>query len=495
MKKNKGRISVIRIISAIVVLLTAVASVLLYLGAVSLKVLPDRYLTTMLKVLIPFNLFFGFIGLYKNISTFNRILQIVICTILSAAMIAASIVIPNDYKGRIEKIFTPIPETSELYLNVYVLKDAPYTELTDLAGKRLGIQKEVDREHQNAALEDINKMMGDSEPIIPVEINDIYSAAESLFNGTVDAIIMNGIYADILSDNADFSGFINDTRIIYFVTQEVIDEHNKPVPGITNTPFVVGIAGNDTYDYSNLSVNARNRTDVNIVVGVNPNTKQILLITIPRDSYLGLGVDNEKKDKLTHASVYGIGTWIKTINYLLDCEINYYVRVNFSSLIDIVDALGGIEIDNPYAFRNDGDWISFPKGIIHLDGKQALSYARERKSLSNGDMGRNEHQAIVLRALINKLMSKDNLTRIDSLLSAFKGKFATDMTMDEIYELVKMQLDDMAKWTITTYSITGTMGNAPSYAYGGRELNMVFLNEISILDARKKLKEITYVEE
>lgn len=492
--KNSSFAKTVRYISIAAVILTAAASLMLFVTGIRIRVLPRKYLVAMLAVLIPFNLFFGYIGLSKKVNSLNKGLQIFFCSLLSAAMIFVSIVIPQRYQGRIEQMFTPLPDTTELHLNIYVMKDSPATELQQLSGKTMGIQKELDGENQEVAVEDINKMVT-GEAINMVVMTDIYGAAEALYNGTVDAVLLNEVYADILADNTDFASFIDDTRIIYTVTQEVVDEHNKPVPGITNTPFVVAVAGNDSYSYSNLKPSSRGRTDVNILLVVNPNTKQVLMITIPRDSYLPINGNNNKKDKLTHASVYGMKTWVKTLEKAFDCDINYYVRVNFSSLVNVVDAIGGIDIDNPYSFTAYGNKdYYYPTGMIHLDGDKALGYCRERKSLSNGDMGRNAHQGIVLKALIAKATSKDIITKFDDLLDAVKGSFVTDLTVDEMYELVRMQLNDMATWKVTTYNLTGKSGMAPSYAYGGRNLAMVFLNDDKVATAKQKIQDMLAVE-
>ncbi|MBR3352200.1 MAG: LCP family protein [Lachnospiraceae bacterium] len=471
MKEEKKNNKTIHIISSIIAAITLLASFCLYIACKNLGILPENYLKYILYGLVVINVLFGFIGLYSKVSNFNKILQIIICGLLSVCMIFVSIVIP-DYKGRIEQAFTPVPETTTLYMNVYVLKDSPYEKIRDLINKNMGIQSVVDLDHQKVALEDINNRVKKRGEINYVEYDNIYSSTEALYNGECDAILLTNVYADIVADNTDYEDFYEKTRILYTVTQEIVEEHiQKAIPTITNTPFVVAIAGNDSYDYSLLN-NNRGRTDVNIVAIVNPLVKKILLVTITRDAYLPIDGDINKMDRLTNASILGIDAWERAIEYALGMDINYFVRVNFASLINIVDAIGGIDINNPVAFTRI---YYFDQGLIHLDGEMALSYVRERKSLHMGDFDRNRNQARVLNAIINKVLSPAIINNFDNLLNAVKGTFVTDFKTEDMYKLVQMQLQDNAKWQFETYSVYGSETFEHSYTLGGGQGSAMML--------------------
>lgn len=505
---DSKKIDLIQVLSKIVAVVTIGASIAFFFTAKSLGVLPNKYLYIIAGVLAFICIFFGLIGLSKRTNKVNKWIQTTICTVLSVVLIAGSILIPT-YKGRIERVFTPLPETTELIMNVYVKDDnTAIEEIRNLSGVTLGIQKTLDAEHQGVAIDDINKVI--TEPVKPVEYEDIYAAVDALMAGEVDSILLNEVYAEVISDNEDYRDFNEKLRMVYQVTQEIIDMNNRPVNytgDVTKSPFVVAINGNDTWNYANIRNNAASRTDVNMLVVVNPNTRQVLMITIPRDSYFAIGGDEKKMDKLTHSSIYGIGVWEKTLESAFDCSINFFVRVNFSSLVNVVNSLGGLEINNPYGFSTithkvyeDGEYVprnyTFPKGEIKLTGNQALLYVRERYNLPNGDFGRNEHQAIVLRALINKVLSPAIITKFDSLLSAVEGTFTTDFKMEQIYSLVKMQLEDMSKgWDIITYNVTGSTGGAKSYAAAGRILSMVFPKEEKMNEAKELIQKVMNNEE
>ncbi len=375
-------------------------------------------------------------------------------------------------------------------MNVYVLRDSLAEGIRDLINQNLGVQSVIDIDHQKVALEDINNQVKKKGQINIIEYDDIYSAAEALYNGECDAVLLTDIYADLLSDNADFTDFLDKTRVIYTVTQEIVDEHiQKAIPTITNTPFIVAIAGNDSFEYYNLN-NNRGRTDVNIIAVVNPLVRKILLVTITRDAYVPINGELDKMDRLTNASVLGIDAWERAIEYVLGYDINYFVRVNFSSLINVVDAIGGVDVNNPVYFNSGG--YEFYKGNIHLYGEEALRYVRERHNLKNGELDRNRNQARVLKAIVKKCMSPSIINNFDGLLNAVKGTFITDFKMDDIYILVQLQLEDMKEWSIDTYGVIGYGMYAHSYTLGGGQgsetMYMRELDQSTVKTAKAKIQ-------
>ncbi|MCR5067716.1 MAG: LCP family protein [Erysipelotrichaceae bacterium] len=497
-KKNQ---TVWRLILLVFLCLVHVSSFFLVKTVVDIKVLPSKYSTIVASVLIVLNLFVLLVALKKYAGGFTRWATLILSLLIIAINSLGTYALPY-YKGRFEKMFVPIPDVTELYMNVYTLQSSGYQSIEDLSGRTLGIQSELDFENQQAALEDINSQLGDNS-VITVEYEDFYAAVDALYAREVDAILINEMYADIIIENADYPDFDTDTVLVAQITQEVIEEHNRPTEytgDVTKSPFIIGIAGNDNF---RSTPSAKGRTDANIICAVNPNTRQILMITVPRDSYLPIGGNTKKMDKLTHHSIYGVSTWRDTIAYLLGYDVNFYVRINFRSLIDVVDALGGLTIYNPYAFKstkhqvwdkekNRAVWTrySYKQGTITLTGNEALLYVRERYALKTNDMGRNEHQAIVLKALIDTVTSKEVIGKADVLLQAMEGKFLTDMTSDQIFSLIQMQLNDMRGWGFTSYSLTGKTGPGKSYAMGQRELSMVFLNQDTIDEARALIDKI-----
>ena len=185
------------------------------------------------------------------------------------------------------------------------------------------------------------------------------------------------------------------------------------------------------------------------------------MVHIPRDYFVQLHGTTGQFDKLTHAGYYGVEESVRTIEELMDIDINYYVKVNFTTVEKVVNAIGGVNINNERAFRSDRFY--YKKGVIHLNGKEALQYSRERKSFSDGDVTRVQHQQKVLDAIIKKVTSsKIILLKYTELLEAISDNFATNMDRASISRLVKMQLSDMKSWEITSQHLNGK----PDATYG-----------------------------
>ncbi len=487
-KKKKLRI---KRFSHCVQFIFIICSIALMIVLVRMGILPDSWLIIIGGVLLVLNIFFGFISFSKRVGKANKLIQILLCSLLSIVMAVCSIGIPI-YQSRIESLVNPVVTSGELNLNVYVLADSSYEEIRDLEGKTLAIQTTLDLENQEIALENIALEL-DPYSVETVEYEDIYSVVEALYNGEVEAILLNEVYEDVIV--SEYEDFMEDTKIIYTVTQQLTaeDVEDKYEGDITENVFAVLIGGIDSWSDS---IEDSSRTDVNILMVVNPRSKQVLMITIPRDSYVAIDGDSNKMDKLTHSSVYGVDAWMSAVESVLDIDIDFYFRVNFTSVVDVVEALGGLDIENPYAFTTIAHKVeidgiiykrtySFAEGSLHLDGYETLAYVRERKNLTNGDIDRNAHAAIVLSALVDELTSTSVLSSIDGLLDAMDGLFATNMTTSTIYELVKMQLKDNASWDLVTYGLSGTTGMASSYATGGTQLSMVFLDDEELAEANE----------
>ena len=272
-----------------------------------------------------------------------------------------------------------------------------------------------------------------------------------------------------------------DLRIIYSVEVEIEIAKIGEAVDVTKDSFNLLISGIDTYG----SITKVSRSDVNILVTVNPSTHNILLTSIPRDYYVLIPEFNEY-DKLTHAGIYGVETSVSTIENLLDTTINYYIKVNFTSVIDIVDAIGGITVDSKYDFTTQ-DGYHFTKGSNKLDGEEALSFARERKSFADGDRVRGENQELILTAIINKAMSASIIMDYGNLLNALNDKFVTNITDEEITDFIKKQISEMPSWTIDSISLDGTDAYDYTYSYQKQKLYVMKPYQESIINAQERI--------
>lgn len=303
-----------------------------------------------------------------------------------------------------------------------------------------------------------------------VEVNFEYSetansAIEQLLDETYDAVLIEKArYAGMVGADSTLA---ENTRVLYTIEIAVKNVDNTSKVNVTKEPFNVLISGIDASG----SIDTVSRSDVNIIATVNPKTKKILLTSIPRDYYVTLYTAKED-DKLTHSGLFGVQETIATVESFMGVNINYYLKVNYTTVKKLVDAIGGIEIDSPYEFTTSGmgqklNGYHFVEGYNYLDGPMALAYCRERKSFVSGDLQRNENQQIVLKAIVEKVSSSTTIiTKYTSILDALKNNLETNMSRKEMSDLVKMQMSKMPKWDIETQAIKGVEGYEMCYSLG-----------------------------
>ena len=373
---------------------------------------------------------------------------------------------------------------------IAVLADDPAESLGDAKDYKFGIMAGNDRSKVDLAITQMNNSL-DSE-IDTVEYSSYSEQVQALYDGKIDAMIYNQALDELIEEKNP--GFLEKVRIIdnFNVETEVYMEDIPDLP-ITKEPFVVFLSGMDVYG----ELEQTSRSDVNIMACVNPTTKQVLLVSVPRDAYVEIpGITYGEKDKLTHAGMYGIQYSIASMEEIFDLDIRYYVRINFTSLIMMVDALGGIDVESDYAFSTyykqyDADtdtwsYYEYDRGINHLDGVHALAFARERMNAAGGDYQRAKNQQKVIAALLEKIKSPAFLTGYTGLLSSLEGKMDTNFTSQQLASLVKMQLNDGADWNIVSSSVYGISSQEYCASYAGAPLDVEVLDDDSI-DAVKEV--------
>ena len=263
---------------------------------------------------------------------------------------------------------------------------------------------------------------------------------------------------------------------------------NAEAKKITKEPFVVYLSGVDTRG----DLTEKARSDVNILAAVNPVTKQVVLINTPRDYYVDLAGTNSK-DKLTHAGLYGVQTSMDTLGNLYGVDVQHYIRINFAGFINIVDALGGVDVYSDQAFTSVGspgyyDPTTFVEGWNHLDGKAALAFARERHAFKTGDVQRGINQMKVIDAMLNKIKSPALLMGFSKIMDSAADCFVTSLSQNQISALVRMQLSDFAEWNIESYTVTGSSGSSTKcYSAKGQKLYVMKPDENSVAKAKEMI--------
>ena len=378
-------------------------------------------------------------GLKSKRSIVTKIISLLMSILL---MFASSYVVRgNDFFNTVTKA------TTQKYLvSVITMKNNSATKLSDLDGKKFGVSYQHDTTTITKAIADMGNDLGEQEDM--VKYDDYSGLADALYKGEVDAIIVGQEYKSMLEANHD--SFDDETKIIKSYEYESKLSVTTKQTNVTENPFTIYVTGIDTYG----SVSTVARSDVNLIVTVNPKTKQILMTSIPRDCEIQLH-KNGKMDKLTHTGIYGTSETISTIEDFLDVEINYFARTNFSGMTNIVDALGGVTIDSDYKFTTLHGNYNIVKGENQMDGDKALCFVRERYSLPNGDFDRGKNQQKLLKAMLEKAMSPKIITNFQNILSAIEGCFETNMSSKEIKSLINMQLDDNAEWELFNVQIDG----------------------------------------
>lgn len=465
------------------------ASLALFIRLMATGMLSNLYLIILMVLLILVNAVSVIVQLPLRRNKAGKLIMGFLSLLLSGVMIYG-VVAAGSVQAALSKIVGKMTETE--ITEVRVMKDNPATSMGDTKGYTFGYIADADTKNTQSILDEISKSFG---TIKSKEYSSMTALADALYDDEIDAILINQGYVDLLTEKDGYTDFRDQTRVLYTYTTTHEVDPIVPNTSITKEPFVVYCSGIDARDPD---ISARSRSDVNILAVVNPKTKQILMINTPRDYYLPLARNGEL-DKLTHAGLYGIDESMKVLANLYGVQADYYVRVNFAGLVKIVDALGGVDVNSERAFTTVGmevpdadnsqsfhyESYSFTKGINHLNGNQALCFARERKFFDDGDNQRGRNQMAVIKAIVDKASSPAILTKYQDLLKALSDAFITSMPYEDISSLVQMQLGDMASWNITSYAVSGEGSTEYCYALGDKA--WVMIKDSSMVNTAKNM--------
>lgn len=368
---------------------------------------------------------------------------------------------------------------SEYSMSVVVLKDSDVHNVTQLDS----VTGPTDTDNDN-----IQKLIADIKTSqskeLTVEQSTSYLAAyKSLVSGEAKAIVLNSVFENIIE--SEYPDYASKIRKIY--TKNITKEVAAPKVS-KNKSFNVYVSGIDTYG----PISSVSRSDVNILMTVNRDSKKILLTTTPRDSYVPIADGgNNQKDKLTHAGIYGVDSSIHTLENLYGVDINYYVRLNFTSFLKLIDLLGGVDVYNDQEFTSRHGKFHFPVGNVHLDSEQALGFVRERYSLADGDRDRGRNQQKVIVAIIQKLTSTEALKNYSDIIQGLQDSLQTNMPIETMMDLVNAQLESGGSYKVNSQDLKGTgqMG-LPSYAMPDSNLYMMEIDDSSLATAKSAIQDV-----
>jgi len=368
---------------------------------------------------------------------------------------------------------------SEYSLSVVVLKDSDINNVAQLSS----VMGPTDTDNEN-----IQKLIADIKTSqnkdLTVDKSTSYlSTYKSLISGEAKAIVLNSVFENIIE--AEYPDYASKIKKIYTKKMTKDVETSKVSK---DRFFNIYVSGIDTYG----AISSVSRSDVNILMTVNRDTKRILLTTTPRDSYVPIADGgNNQKDKLTHAGIYGVDSSIHTLENLYGVDINYYVRLNFTSFLKLIDLLGGVDVHNDQEFSALHGKFHFPVGNVHLDSEQALGFVRERYSLADGDRDRGRNQQKVIVAIIQKLTSTEALKNYSSILQGLQDSLQTNMPIETMMDLVNTQLESGGNYKVNSQDLKGTgRMDLPSYAMPDSSLYMMEIDDSSLATVKAAIQDV-----
>lgn len=472
-RKNKNNIF-FRIIAIISTIIFVIFGIMLYM----LDMIPFKYLIIFYVVFILLYIYLLLTSLLKNIKNKIRISSFIFL-LLFGTIFGFGIKYLNDTMDFVGIISKDLLQKEVYYL--MSLEESKYEDVKDLDGSSIGI-------YSSKNSDDAVKLLDKKINTTIKEYKNVVELFEDLQDKKIDGILVNESTKNLL--NTDLSDMNIKLREIYKVYVSIEKADIVKVVDVTKKPFNIYIAGGDAYG----SIDNVTNTDVNMIITVDPINRKVLLTSIPRDYYVNLpSFGDDAYDKLTHAGYYGIEESAKAIENLLDIDINYYVKVNFSTIEGVIDAIGGVDVYVDKGFTASDGSYTFVTGYNHMNGKKALRFARERKSFSNGDVQRVKNQQKVLTAIINKVTSSTTLvTNFSQILDSVGNSFSTNMETKSINRFIKMQLNNMQGWNIESQNLIGTdLYTKNTYTYPNLELYVMKQDEESVGAAKEKIKKYT----
>ena len=473
-KKGKKALKINKIVPFILCSIQLITSIALIIALKRLNLLQLWQLFLVTFVLFALEA----LNIYKLIisKTARRAVKVTlaIVSIILAIITSFGFRYVNQTVSFIENITGSHNETQTY--KVLVLKTARYDNIEQLNQQHIGFLS------SNPNIENTKKTLKSKINYKDTDYSELGTLIAGISDYKVSAIVLADSYLEFLEENNQ--EFIETTKVIYEFEVRIDSEKDIKRVNVATDPFILYISGSD----SRIGLNDTARSDVNILAVVNPKQAKILLVSIPRDYYVQLHSTTGIKDKLTHAGIYGTAMSKNTIQDLLGIDINYTLKVGFSTVINVVDAVGGIDI---YSDKDFTAWTNneckFMKGTQHVDSKCALAFSRERYSYETGDRHRGENQQQVITKLVEKFSEPHYLINYPKILSTAEGSFETDLSYDEITDFARYQLAELKSWQVESISLDGTGSMLPTYSMGNQKLYVMIPDQATIDAAKAKI--------
>lgn len=371
-------------------------------------------------------------------------------------------------------------------MDFYVKKNSRVVDLDGTSQLSFGISDLVVKEVHTAISNELEALSTQAQWIVAPSDQELFN---QLMADEIDVwVVDHSLIETFLEWEPEL---MNKVTLIYSTEENFVKPDITKDVDTSTESFVILLSGVDTSG----RISARSRSDVNILLVVNPNSHEVLTISIPRDSYVDLACKNNTKDKLTHAGVYGIDCSVSTIEQLFDIDINYYIKLNFTSFIKVVDVVGSIDVYSQYAFTTSKyvsieKSYSFSAGINRMNAEQALFFSRERHAFKNGDVQRGLNQQEVIKGMINKLTQPTTLAKMDRIITTASKAIDTNLTSTQLNDLIKLQLEKNPVWNFSSNYLKGKGDYQPTYSMGSRLLYVYWPDAASVKEIHDQIETI-----
>ena len=480
-----------KVLSILLSILLVLSSFYLLYELIKINVLPTKLLFLMTIVFVLLDAIFILLLCHYSKGVVSKIVCIVLSLLLTLGSCFGGYYISKT--GSLLTSITNVTKHAKNTVSVVVKQSSDVKNKSQLNGVSVGTLRNIGTQGSKKVLKELSN---DGIVLKQKEYDSLSALLEGFYNREVEAIVINEASRSQILDMESYADFDTNTRVVYQTSYKVENtDKAKSVTDITSKPFNVLISGSDTRG----GFDENGRSDVIMVATVNPKTSTILLTSVPRDFYVttacdaGDGCMQGALDKITHTGIHGTNTTKRTVEQLLGIEINYTFKVGFDTVTELVDALGGVDVTVApgYAVNNFNALSGFSvhEGINHLNGEQALAFARERYAYSEGDRQRTKNQQLVLMGIVDKITSPAIVTNYSSIMDAMANTFSTTMSNDEISDLIKYQINNNPKWTMEQYMVNGT-GDTLMCAELGDAASVMVPDQSTVKTAKDKINAV-----
>lgn len=479
-----------KVLSILLSIVLVISSFYLLYQVIRLNVLPSKFLFPLTIGVVVLDAIFVLLLVYFSRNVVSKIICIVLTLVVCAASCMGGYYISKT-QGALSNI-TSVAKHAKNTVSVVVKESSSIKNKSQLNGISVGSLR-LNEQGSKKALKELN-----SEGIVlnQTEYDSMTALLEAFYNGEVDSIIINESSRSQILDMEAYSNFDSNTRVVYQTSYKVKNNDSaSSVSDITSKPFNVLISGSD----SRGGFDENGRSDVIMVATVNPKTHTILLTSVPRDFYVttacdaGDGCMQGALDKITHTGIHGTNTTKRTVEQLLGIEINYTFKVGFDTVTDLVDALGGVDVNVEPGYATNSfaalSGFSVHEGVNHLNGEQALAFARERYSYTEGDRQRTKNQQQVLMGIVKEATKPSVITNYAAIMDTMANTFSTTMSNAEITDLIKYQLNNNPTWKMEQYMVDGT-GDTLMCAELGDAASVMVPDQSTVKMAKDKINAV-----